>query len=107
MRKGRGESPSLQADGADFGPLYCTLCAIRDAPDPEFDMLVTGTHLSPGFGMTVREIEEAGFPIGPRIEVMLSSDSGVGTAKARGGWTCFWCRSEVEKDDQFSGSTTV
>ena len=69
---------------ADFGLLYWTLRAIQDAPELELDLLVTGAHLSPEFGMSVREIEEAGFPIGARVEVLLSSDSGVGIAKAMG-----------------------
>lgn len=60
------------------------LCSIQDTPDLELDLLVTGSHLSPEFGLTVREIEQKGFPIGAQIEILLSSDSGVGTGKAMG-----------------------
>ena len=69
---------------ADFGLLFWTLRAIQEAPDLDLDLLVTGAHLSPEFGLTIREIEEEGFQIGARIEMLLSSDSGVGTAKAMG-----------------------
>lgn len=41
-------------------------------------------HLSPEFGTTVNEIEEAGFAVDARIECLLSSDSDVGMAKTIG-----------------------
>ena len=43
-----------------------------------------GSHLSPEFGNTVREIEKDGFQIDARIECLLSSDSDVGMAKTIG-----------------------
>ena len=54
--------------------------------DPKFGLSIvaTGMHLSPEFGMTVKVIEADGFPITARIETLLSSDSGVGVAKAAG-----------------------
>lgn len=36
---------------------------------------VTGSHLAPQFGLTVREVEADGFPIAGRIENLLASDS--------------------------------
>lgn len=69
---------------ADYGLLYWILRTIQDSQGLELDLLVTGTHLSPEFGLTVRDIEADRFPVGARIEVLLSSDSGVGTAKAMG-----------------------
>lgn len=47
-------------------------------------LLVTGMHLSPEFGMTVGEIEGDGIPIAERVEILLSSDSAVGVSKAMG-----------------------
>ena len=41
-------------------------------------------HLSPEFGMTVRFIEEDGFEITERVEILLSSDSPEGIAKSMG-----------------------
>src|SRR5258708_26998900 len=47
-------------------------------------LIVLGSHLSPEFGLTVREIEEDGFRIDAKIECLLSSDSDVGMAKTIG-----------------------
>ena len=74
----------ITSSRADFGLLYWTLRAIQEAPDLELDLLVTGAHLSPEFGLTIRDIENEEFQIGARIEMLLSSDSGIGTAKGMG-----------------------
>lgn len=74
----------ITSSRADFGLLYWTLRAIQEAPDLELDLLVTGAHLSPEFGLTIRDIENEKFQIGARIEMLLSSDSGIGTAKGMG-----------------------
>jgi UDP-N-acetylglucosamine 2-epimerase (non-hydrolysing)/GDP/UDP-N,N'-diacetylbacillosamine 2-epimerase (hydrolysing) len=47
-------------------------------------LIVVGSHLSPEFGQTIREIEKDGFRIAARIECLLSSDSDVGMAKTIG-----------------------
>lgn len=41
-------------------------------------------HLSPEFGLTVGEIEQDGFRIDHKVEMLLSSDSAAGTAKSLG-----------------------
>ncbi len=41
-------------------------------------------HLSPEFGDTYKQIEKDGFNIDEKIEILLSSDSAVGTAKSMG-----------------------
>jgi UDP-hydrolysing UDP-N-acetyl-D-glucosamine 2-epimerase len=41
-------------------------------------------HLSPEFGLTVKAIEEDGFEIGERVEMLLSSDTPEGIAKSMG-----------------------
>ena len=48
--------------------------AIRDHPDLELTLIVTGAHLSPLHGYTVKEIEADGFPISERIESLIYSD---------------------------------
>ena len=47
-------------------------------------VVATGSHLSPEFGLTAHEIEQAGFAIDRRIEILLSSDTGAGVAKSTG-----------------------
>lgn len=50
----------------------------------ELSVIATGMHLSPEFGLTFREIEDDGFVIDRKVEMLLSSDSAVGVAKAMG-----------------------
>lgn len=65
----------LTTTRADYGILRPLLLALQK--DPVFDMTlaVTGTHLSRSFGMTVREIESDGLPIGVRIPILEEGDA--------------------------------
>jgi UDP-N-acetylglucosamine 2-epimerase (non-hydrolysing)/GDP/UDP-N,N'-diacetylbacillosamine 2-epimerase (hydrolysing) len=67
---------------AEYGLLYWVLRELRDAPDLELQLLVTGMHLAPEFGQTVAEIERDGFDIAQRVECLLSSDTPGGVAKS-------------------------
>jgi UDP-hydrolysing UDP-N-acetyl-D-glucosamine 2-epimerase len=69
---------------AEYGILYWVLRDLQAAPDLELQLVVTGMHLSPEFGMTVRQIEQDGFPIARRVEMLLSSDSPGGVTKSLG-----------------------
>ena len=51
---------------AEYGLLYWVLHDLRATPDVELLLIVTGMHLSPEFGMTVKEIERDGFAIARR-----------------------------------------
>jgi UDP-hydrolysing UDP-N-acetyl-D-glucosamine 2-epimerase len=57
---------------------------IESDPQLRLALIVSGMHLSPEFGLTVREIERDGFAIDERVEVLLASDSPEGTTKAMG-----------------------
>jgi GDP/UDP-N,N'-diacetylbacillosamine 2-epimerase (hydrolysing) len=50
------------------------LSAIVDHPELELELVVTGAHLSPLHGYTVKQIEADGFPIVARIENLIYSD---------------------------------
>lgn len=52
---------------ADFGLLASTLQQIAAHPDLQLQLAVTGMHLSPSYGLTVRDIEALGLPIVARI----------------------------------------
>ena len=67
---------------ADYGLLYYPMRAIEAAAGLELRLAVTGMHLAPEFGLTVRQIEKDGFAIDGRIEMLLSSDTPVGIAKS-------------------------
>ena len=69
---------------ADYSHLYWPLHDLAAHPDVDLKVIVLGSHLSPEFGMTVREIEKDGFPIAGRVECLLSSDTDVGMAKTIG-----------------------
>ena len=69
---------------ADYSHLYWPLHDLARHPEVDLKLIVSGAHLSPEFGMTVREIERDGFEIGGRVECLLSSDSDVGMAKTIG-----------------------
>ena len=69
---------------ADYSHLYWPLKAMQAHPDIDLKLIVMAAHLSPEFGLTVREIEADGLPIAARVECLLSSDSDVGMAKSIG-----------------------
>ncbi len=69
---------------AEYGLLRPVIEEIRDDPALELQIAVTGMHLSPEFGLTYREIEQDGFAIDQRVEMLLSSDSRVAVAKSTG-----------------------
>lgn len=67
---------------AEYGLLFWVLKDLQDAADIELQLIVTGMHLSPEFGMTVGVIEKDGFAIARKVEMLLSSDSAGGVAKS-------------------------
>ena len=69
---------------ADYGLLYWVLEKIHGDPELVLQLVVTGMHLSPEFGLTVKEIEADGFPIAERVEMLLSSDTEVGVSTSIG-----------------------
>jgi GDP/UDP-N,N'-diacetylbacillosamine 2-epimerase (hydrolysing) len=69
---------------AEYGLLRCVMEGIRKSPFLELQLIVTGMHLSPEFGLTYTEIEGDGFHIDRKIEMLLSSDTPVGITKSMG-----------------------
>ena len=69
---------------AEYGLLYWVLHDLQQASDFDLQLVVTGMHLSPEFGLTVQDIERDGFPIARRIEMLLSSDTAGSVAKSMG-----------------------
>lgn len=69
---------------ADYGLLQGLMSLIAEQPCLELQTLVTGMHLSPEFGLTYRTVEQDGFTIDAKVEMLLSSDSPVGIAKSLG-----------------------
>lgn len=69
---------------AEYGLLYWLMKEIQAAPDLQLQIVATGMHLSPEFGLTYRSLEEDGFTIAAKVEMLLSSDTPVGIAKSMG-----------------------
>jgi len=69
---------------ADYGIYQPLLRALQADADLRLRLFVTGLHLSPDFGLTVRAIEADGYEIAERVEMLLSSDSPEGIANSMG-----------------------
>lgn len=69
---------------AEYGLLYWLMREI-DADDVlELQIVATGAHLSPEFGLTYQAIEKDGLHIDEKVEMLLSSDTPVGVTKSMG-----------------------
>lgn len=66
---------------AEYGLLYWVMRDIRDSPDLELQLLVTGAHLSPAFGRTADAIRADGFE--PDAEIECLEPDGAPDAVAR------------------------
>lgn len=69
---------------AEYGLLRWVMQGIKDDPELTLQIIATGMHLSPEFGLTYREIEQDGFQIDRKVEMLTSSDTPVGIAKSMG-----------------------
>lgn len=69
---------------AEYGPLKPVMNAIKKSPTLELSVIVTGMHLAQQFGYTLREIEEDGFRIDAKVDMLLSGDTGTAMAKSIG-----------------------
>jgi GDP/UDP-N,N'-diacetylbacillosamine 2-epimerase (hydrolysing) len=69
---------------AEYGLLYWLIKGIQEAPDFELQIIATGTHLSPEFGLTYKEIVNDGFQIDKKIETLLSADTPSAITKSIG-----------------------
>jgi UDP-hydrolysing UDP-N-acetyl-D-glucosamine 2-epimerase len=69
---------------SDYGHLVPLLGAIRGCSDLALRLLVGGMHLEPMFGDTVRAIEDDGWPIAERIDMLEQEDDPAGVARSIG-----------------------
>lgn len=69
---------------AEYGLLRWVMQGIKDDNELTLQIIVTGMHLSPRFGLTYREIEQDGFRIDRKVEMLTSSDTPAGMAKSMG-----------------------
>ena len=69
---------------AEYGLLYWLLHDIQADAQLELQLIVSGSHLSPEFGLTYRQIEQDGFAISEKVEMLLSADTAAATVKSMG-----------------------
>ena len=69
---------------ADYGLLRWVMQGIKEDADLYLQIIATGMHLSPEFGLTYKAIEADGFHIDRKVEMLTSSDTPEGIAKSMG-----------------------
>lgn len=69
---------------AEYGLLSGLMKEIINSPELLLQTVATGMHLSPEFGLTYRAIEDDGFHIDSKVEMLISSDTPMGTTKSVG-----------------------
>ena len=69
---------------ADYGLLFYLLREIQADPDLQLQIIATGMHLSPEFGLTASDIERDGFRLDKKVEMLLSADSETAIIKSIG-----------------------
>jgi GDP/UDP-N,N'-diacetylbacillosamine 2-epimerase (hydrolysing) len=69
---------------AEYGLLRWVMEGVQQTLGLELQIVATGMHLSPEFGLTYQEIEKDGFRIDSKVEMLLSSDTPSGLAKSMG-----------------------
>ena len=74
----------VTATRAEYGILKNVIDKIEKSDRLELCLMVTGTHLVPEYGMTVGEIEQDGYPIAEKVDILLSSDTPASVSKTMG-----------------------
>ena len=69
---------------SEYGLLYWVMKSIEKQPELNLQLIVTGMHLSSEFGLTYKQIEQDGFVIDKKLEILVSSDTSVGISKSMG-----------------------
>ena len=69
---------------AEYGLLYWIMKGIQNDPALDLQIIVTGMHLSPEFGLTFQEIINDGFFINNKVEMLLSGDTPSAISKSTG-----------------------
>lgn len=68
----------------EYGLLRGLMTDIASSDDLQLQILVSGMHLSPEFGMTVDDIRDDGFVPDEKVEILLSGDTTTAVCKSMG-----------------------
>ncbi|SVB30516.1 uncharacterized protein METZ01_LOCUS183370 [marine metagenome] len=69
---------------AEYGQLYWLMKRIMDEHGLELQIVATGMHLSPEFGLTYQELKKDGFMINKKVEMLVSADTPSSISKSTG-----------------------
>jgi UDP-N-acetylglucosamine 2-epimerase (non-hydrolysing)/GDP/UDP-N,N'-diacetylbacillosamine 2-epimerase (hydrolysing) len=69
---------------AEYGILSHLMQLIKSSDNLKLQIIATNMHLSPEFGLTYKEIEQDGFVIDKKVQMLLSADTANATAKSVG-----------------------
>lgn len=69
---------------AEYGLLQGVMAGVRNEPSLKLQIIATGAHLVSRFGHTYKIIEEDGFDIDVKIDMLLASDTPVAVTKSMG-----------------------
>ena len=69
---------------AEYGLLYWLMKDIQKDPLLELQIIATGMHCSPEFGLSYSEIEKDGFCVNKKIEMIVSADTPQSISKSTG-----------------------
>lgn len=69
---------------AEYGLLSGLMKAIQQDTKLQLQIIATNMHLSPEFGLTYKEIEQDGFKIDKKVQMLLSGDTSNATTKSVG-----------------------
>lgn len=74
----------VTASRSEYGLLRWLIDEVNNDNQLILQLVVTGSHLSPEFGLTYSEIESDGYKIDEKVDIILSSCSKVGVVKTMG-----------------------
>lgn len=74
----------ISAARSEYGTLRWTIDEIMHCERLELQLLVTGAHLSTDQGLTFKFIEDDGYQIDEKVEMLISSESPIGVVKSMG-----------------------
>ena len=69
---------------AEYGLLRWVMEEIKTSNLLSLNLIVCGMHLSPEFGLTIKQIEDDNFKVDKKVEMLLSSDTPSSIAKSMG-----------------------
>lgn len=69
---------------AEYGIFYPVLKAIQEHPKLQLSLIATGMHLSQNHNYTAQEIEDDGFLIDAKVDILFQNNTGAAMAKSVG-----------------------